>query len=116
MAVDVRASELNSDVKVVALSGRLDMEAADADSPALQQALQQGVAGVVVDMGAVEFISSSGLRMLIAAYQTAQEAKKPMALIRAQPSVYKIFKVSALDAMFQFFDDEVQAIQTLWQG
>ena len=115
MAVDVKASELNSDVRIVALSGRLDMETANADSPALQEALQQSAAGVVVDMGAVEFISSSGLRMLIAAHQSAQNAQKPLALVRAQPSVYKIFKVSALDAMFRFFDDEAQAIQTLWQ-
>ena len=115
MAVDVRASELNSDVTIVLLSGRLDMETADADSPALEQALQQSPAGVVVDMGAVGFISSSGLRMLIAAHQSAQEAGKPLALVRAQPSVYKIFKVSALDAMFRFFDDEAQAVQTLWQ-
>ncbi|OHB85198.1 MAG: hypothetical protein A2V98_19165 [Planctomycetes bacterium RBG_16_64_12] len=115
MAVEVRASELNPDVKFVQLSGRLDMEAAEADTPALQQALQQSAAGVVIDMGAVEFISSSGLRMLIAVCQAAQEAGKPMAFIRAQPLVYKIFKVSALDAMFPFFDDEAQAIQTLWQ-
>ena len=29
--------------------------------------------------------------------------------------IYKIFKVSALDAMFRFFDDEAEAVQTLWQ-
>jgi len=46
---------------------------------------------------------------------TFEYAGKPMAFIRAQPLVYKIFKVSALDAMFPFFDDEAQAIQTLWQ-
>ena len=115
MAVDVKASELNPDVRVVLLSGRLDMEAADASTPALQQAVSQSPAGVIVDMGAVEFISSSGLRMLIAGHQSAQEARKPMALIRAQPRVYKIFKVSALDAMFRFFDSEAEAIEALWQ-
>ena len=115
MAVHMRASELNLNVRVVQLSGRLDMEAADADTPALNEALQESPAGIVIDMGGVEFISSSGLRMLIAAYQSAQEAEKPMALVRAQPSVYKIFKVSALDSMFRFFDNEEEAVQTLWQ-
>jgi anti-anti-sigma factor len=66
-------------------------------------------------MAAVGFISSSGLRMLIAAHQSAQAAGKKMALVRARPSVYKIFKVSALDAMFQFFDSEAQATEALWQ-
>jgi anti-sigma B factor antagonist len=115
MSVEVKTSELNPKVNVVELSGRLDMEAADADTPALQQALDQSLAGVVIDMGAVHFISSSGLRMLIATYQSAQDTGKPMALVRAQPSVYKIFKVSALDAMFRFFDNEAAAIETLWQ-
>ena len=115
MPVVVKASELNPKVNVVELSGRLDVEAADADTPALQQAIDQSSGGVVIDMGAVQFISSSGLRMLIAAYQSAQDAGKPMALVRAQPSVYKIFKVSALDAMFRFFDNEAAAIETLWQ-
>ena len=115
MAVDLRASELNPDVNVVVLSGRLDMEAAEADSPTVLQALEQSPAGVVVDLGAVDFISSSGLRMLIAAYQNAQGTGKKMALIRARPSVYKIFKVSALDTMFRFFDDEAGATEALCQ-
>jgi anti-sigma B factor antagonist len=115
MAVDVRASQRNADVRVVELSGRLDMEAANADTPALRKAIEQGPAGIIIDMGAVEFISSSGLRMLIAAYQDAQQAGKRMALVRARPSVCRIFRVSALDAMFRFFDNEAEAIETLWQ-
>ena len=114
MAVEVRASHLKPEVSVVLLSGRLDMEAVETDSPKMLQALEQSAAGIVVDLGGVEFISSSGLRMLLAAQLDAEGAGKTVALARAQPSVYKIFKVAALNAKFRFFEDESAAIQALW--
>jgi anti-sigma B factor antagonist len=115
MPAEVKESDLHADVRVVTLSGRLDLEATEADSPLLQQALEQGPGGIIVDLGDVAFISSSGLRMLIATHQKAQSAGKKMALVRARPSVYKIFKVSALDAMFRFFDSEALAVDALWR-
>lgn len=113
MIAEVRSSALKSEVTVVALSGRLDMEAVEADAPALLRALEQSTRGIAIDMGAVAFISSSGLRMLLATDNRARELKKGVALFRLQPSVYKIFKVSALDAKFLFFDDEPFAVETL---
>jgi anti-sigma B factor antagonist len=115
MAVEVRESELSSEVRVVQLSGRLDMEATQADSPAVQEALEQSAGGIVVDMGAVGFLSSSGLRMLLAVHQKAQGADKKIALVGVQPPIYKIFKVSALDDLFPFFENERDAVEALWQ-
>ena len=114
MAVEVRTSELNADVKIVQLSGRLDMATADADSPMVMQALEESVAGVICDLAGVDFISSAGIRILIAASQRAQKADKQIALICAQPKVYKIFKVASLDQMFRFFNSESEAVEALW--
>jgi anti-sigma B factor antagonist len=111
MAIDVRASESNSEVKIAVLSGRLDMETAEADSPALLESLEGSPQGIVIDMEGVDFLSSSGLRMLLSAFQKARETGKKMPLIRVQPLVYKIFKVSALDGMFSFFESEAEAIE-----
>ena len=46
MAVEVRASHLKPEVSVVLLSGRLDMEAVETDSPKMLQALEQSAAGI----------------------------------------------------------------------
>ena len=115
MAVEVRASELSADVKIVQLSGRLDMATADADSPTAMQALEESTAGVIYDLAGVDFIGSAGLRMLIAASKRAQATGKQIALIRAQPGVYKIFKVASLDQMFRFIKGESEAVEALWQ-
>jgi len=114
MAVDVRTSDLNSDVEIVALSGRFDMDAAEVATPMLLRAITQSASGVLVDLAAVDFISSPGLRALIATSKAAKSDGKKTALIHVQPEVYKIFKVAALDPVFSFFEDEAQAIQAMW--
>ena len=115
MAVSVRVSELNPQVTIVVLSGRLDLEAVEQDAPLVQQAVSECDAGVIFDLGGVEFISSSGFRLLLSAYQETHGAGKTLALTHTQPAVYKIFKVAALDSRFSFFDNEASAIEALWQ-
>jgi len=113
MAIAIRASESNPGVPVVVLSGRLDMETAEADYPVVRRAVEESGAGVLIDLSGVEFIGSSGFRMLLRAHQQAQAAGKPLALTRPRPAVYKIFKVAAMDERFSFFDDEAVAVEAL---
>ena len=115
MGIEVKHSELSAGVCLVRLSGRLDMEATEADSPVLQTALNESPAGVIVEMEAVTFISSSSMRMLIATQQNAQAAGKKLAIVRAKPLVYKIFKVAGLSDVFCFFETEAEAVDSLWR-
>ena len=112
MAVRVIADELQPGLKVVALSGRLDMESSEADTPVIRRALDASALGIVIHLGAVDFVSSSGFRMLLATYQAARNAGKVMILTRPRPSVYKIFKVAALDTKLPFCEEhEVAPIE-----
>ncbi len=111
MAVQFRASEADPDFTVLSLSGRLDIEAVQVATPTVRSALEQSAAGMVVDLREVDFISSSGFRMLLAVYQEAQRAGKALALAHPQPAVYKIFKVAGLDTRFSFFDDQSDAVK-----
>jgi len=114
MGVDVTSCEANPDVKVALLSGRLDITAAEAASPVVLDALEQSASGLIVDLGGVDFVGSAGLRALLSVRKKADAAGKLVAVIRAQPAVYKIFKVSGLDAVFSFFEDEDEAVAALW--
>jgi anti-anti-sigma factor len=110
MAVEVSPSELNAEVNVVTLTGKLDMSTSDEDSAALLEGLESSGRGIVIDMSGVDFLSSAGLRLLLSAFQKAEASDKQMPLISVHPMVYKIFKVSALDSKFQFFQSEEEAI------
>jgi len=113
MAIQVRTSEANPEMTVVSLGGRLDMEAVEASTPVVRSALAQSVCGMIVDLRQVDFISSSGFRMLLALSQEAQRSGKALGLVHPQPAVYKIFKVAGLDTKFAFFDEEATAVESL---
>ena len=82
----------------LALSGRLDTNT----SPDLEAALKlDGVDELVFDFGGVQYIASSGLRVLLSA-QKAMSAKGGRMLV-AHPNemVRGVFEVTGLDAVFE---------------
>lgn len=61
-------NERNNDKLTIAIEGRLDTTTA----PQLEQFLGEntdGIAGIVLDMEKLEYISSAGLRVLLAAHK-----------------------------------------------
>jgi len=101
------------DVKVVVLSGRLGVQAIPDLTKTLIDALGAGDGNVLLDMAAVDFIGSSGLGSLIVAYKQAAAMGKKMAMAQAQPSVYKIFKITASEDIFHVFEDRDEALSWL---
>lgn len=88
-----------SPVSVVA-SGELDA----ASSPELSSALDAAVAagsGVALDLRAVTFIDSSGLRVITAALRDASEADHRFTVSAASESVRRIFEITGLTALLE---------------
>lgn len=100
-------------MKVVRLSGRLDAMTSGEVQPVLVEALENAASGMILNLGAVDFVSSAGLRTLLILWKQASAHSKSMAVVAAQPSIYKIFKIAALDKIFRFFDDEREALGAL---
>jgi len=114
MNIDVTTAQANPSVRIVHLSGRLDGTTSDAAAPTIMDALTQSGAGIIINLAGVDFISSAGLRVVLLLRKKAETDGKRLALIAAQPPIYKIFKISELDKLLHFFEDEAQAIRALW--
>ena len=74
------------------LSGRLDTNS----SPALEAELKQSVGGVkelIFDFSGVEYISSAGLRVLLAA-QKVMNSQGSMKLIGVNDDVMEVFEIT----------------------
>ena len=85
-----------ADVVVAAPSGRIDFAGAQALEAALAAALapDSGVRGVVVDLDAVDYISSVGLRVLMVAAKALRARKAAIAVAALKPIVAEIFEIS----------------------
>ena len=82
----------NENKLVIALEGRLDTTTA----PQLEEELKNSLDGVtelVFDLGALEYISSAGLRVLLSAFKTMR-IKGSMKVTNANELVMEVFEVT----------------------
>jgi anti-anti-sigma factor len=114
MDINVTVAAEKPGVNVVRISGRLDAATYEAAQPVILEALTKGTAGMILNMGSLDFISSAGLRVMLIVWKQAAADGKQVAVVDVQPSIYKIFKIAALDKVFRFFDNEGEAIRELW--
>ena len=113
MTVALSASTANPLINILALSGRLSVETEGQLLPRLMEAIKQSPNGLVLDMEAVTFVSSAGLRMLIVVYKSAATSGTKLAMIRPLPEIYKLFKLAALDLTFNVFENEADAVKAI---
>lgn len=80
----------------VTLIGELDIACVDALHGELLRVEATDAGSIVVDLGAVSFIDSSGLRTLITAVQRSRSAINRLILINASPPVQRTFVMAGL--------------------
>jgi anti-sigma B factor antagonist len=82
----------NASELIVSLTGRLDTTTA----PQLDKELKASLGGVtelIIDMGALEYISSAGLRVLLSA-QKVMNKQGEMKVIHVNDTIMEIFEVT----------------------
>ena len=90
--------------------GELDM----ASAPELEQTifprLQQGE-WVLLDLRSLDFIDSSGLRVVVGAHRSAEEHDGRFTCVRGQPgtTVHRIVEIAGIDGVIEMIDDPAQA-------
>lgn len=67
---------------------------------------------VVLDFEKVRFLSSSALGVLITLRKKADQIKGKVVLCNLRDEIRKVFKITNLDRMFEFYDSEEKALGT----
>ena len=67
----------------------------------LKTAAEQGAQRVTIDLARVQIVDSTGIGLLIAAYNTLQKAGGKIALINASRDLVLLFKSMRLDQRFE---------------
>jgi anti-anti-sigma factor len=100
-----------SGINFVTIKGRLDTETA----PVLERQLIAllGEGGIVLDMAAVRFVSSAGLRILLKAAKGAKAAGHGFALCGLQSTVQEVFEISGFDQIITMRPTRAEALAAL---
>jgi anti-sigma B factor antagonist len=98
-------------VTVIELQGNL-MGGPDAGSlnNKLHELVEAGKIHVVVDMGGVGFINSTGLGLLIGGVTTMRNAGGNLKLARASEKIAGLIKIAKLQSVFETYDSVRAAV------
>lgn len=103
--------EKNNDFTIVHLSGRLDITISEEIEKILVQTIEEGSIKLIIDLGNVEYFSSSAMRVLIAIKRLIHEKKGVLRLCRISNMVNKIMSALELIKVFEIYDSIEEAIK-----
>jgi anti-sigma B factor antagonist len=103
--MEIAQRKINEKTAVISLDGTLNARSADQVKDAFRQAAGQGVRQVVLDLGNVPFIDSSGLAALVSGLKTMNEKEGSLRLAALQSQADLLFKLTMFDKVFEIYPD-----------
>ncbi len=99
------STSLAGETAVIALEGELDLAGATALEQELAQPEADGARAVVLDLRGVDFMDSSGLRVIAMTLQAAQERGRRFALVPGAAQVMRVFDITRMRERLEFVAD-----------
>jgi anti-sigma B factor antagonist len=107
--MEITVTEMNR-VDLIVVSGRVDSSNASDIGERLNAQIDRGSINFVVDLSGVEYMSSAGLRELVAALKRAKKDGGDLRLCNPSPRVKEVLDLAGLTTIFDIYDDQVTAV------
>jgi anti-sigma B factor antagonist len=78
----------------------------------LHKFLDEGKSNIIVDLGDVKFMNSSGLGMLIGGLTTMKKANGSLKLARVTEKIESLLIITKLVTIFEFYDTVEEAVNS----
>jgi anti-anti-sigma factor len=89
---------------VVTVSGELDLRASPQLEERLTRAFDAGAELVILDLRQIEFMDSTGLRVLLSAHQRAHDSGRRFALVRGADQVERVLTLTGVRDLLTVVD------------
>jgi anti-sigma B factor antagonist len=94
----------HGDAVLLAVSGELDLRTSPELEERLNGAFGAGAELVILDLRMIEFMDSTGLRVLLASHQRAKENGKRFALVRGADQVERVLTLTGVRDLLTIVD------------
>ncbi|UCC25862.1 MAG: STAS domain-containing protein [Gemmatimonadales bacterium] len=98
-------------VAVVRFEGNLDTNTAPEAQEALDDLIGAGTVKVLVDFSDLDYISSAGLRVLLATAKKLRGGGGNLRLCGLNETVAEVFEISGFSTIFAVFPSEAEALE-----
>ncbi len=99
-----------NDVKVVAFEGKLDTQTSPDAQQQLTRLIEEGENRFLVNFEKLDYISSVGLRVLLAAAKQLKEFDGELRICSLNEVVREVFDISGFTTIFKVFGSESEAL------
>ena len=110
MALTIASREVDG-VAVLDLSGRITLgEGSVQVRDAVRGLISKGRKNILLNMGDVNYVDSSGLGELVSAFTSAKNQQAEVKLLSLTKKVHDLLQLTKLYTVFDIYDDEASAI------
>lgn len=95
---------------LVKVSGRVDSSNAAEFDTALKEIINEGQHNIVVEMSDVNYMSSAGLRAIVAAHRESRKRNGDVRLAVPSERVSEVLSLAGLDSIFNIYEDTTAAV------
>lgn len=108
--MSINHNDVGENLRKIVISGRLDMPGTDSIASQLVELAAAPKKGVVVDLSAVKFLASIGIRALISSAKAVQQRGGKMVLVVNDSStVMMSLEATGVDELIPVFKDAADA-------
>ncbi len=105
--------ETKGDVQVIRLSGKVISGPDLVDlKTSFQNAVNHDRLKVLLDLGSVSWMDSSGLGVIVSGHTTLSRAQGKMIILNTTKKIHELFIITKLITVFETFTDEEEAIKS----
>jgi anti-anti-sigma factor len=105
--------ERNGDILILRLKGRLDALSTPETEKKVFNYINHGQHKLLLDFSGVDYISSAGMRMLLATTKKLKPVAGQLVLCSITTNVMDVFKISGFDHILALTESEEEALRKL---
>ena len=111
--MEVKVSKRSDpEVLVMDIEGELDMYEAPSIKSAIRNEVDKGCSNVILNLGNISYIDSSGIGALISGLQHVHKNGGKLKLLKINETVRRSFMLVNIFKLFEAFDSEEEAIKS----
>ena len=99
-------------VAILTLKGRLDAYSSNELERSISALIDDGSVRLVVNFDGVEYISSSGLRVMLASLKRLKKEEGDLKLACLKPYVKEVFDIAGFTQLFEIYEQEEEAVNS----
>ncbi|CCH49142.1 Anti-sigma factor antagonist [Pseudodesulfovibrio piezophilus C1TLV30] len=100
-------------ITILSIEGNLDADGTQAMEEKVIGLLENGETRLLFDFSGLDYINSSGLRVLVLAYQRLKKASGKVAICGIKDYIQEVFEVSGYDKIFPLYPNKVDALASM---